>query len=69
MNGAGSSVQVTTTRNGYDRQLLAMSGARFKRDGRGPVLRPPTRRITNRIVSDAQLLYEVPALSGCLLSV
>ena len=35
-----------------------MSAARFKRNGRGSELRPLTRRITNRIVSDA-LRYEV----------
>jgi hypothetical protein len=62
-------MQLTTPCNGHDRQLPAMSAARFKRDGRGSVLRPPARRITNRIVSDAQLLYEVPTLSGRLLPV
>lgn len=39
-------MQVTTPRNGHDRQLPAMSAARFKRDGRGSMLRPLTRRTT-----------------------
>lgn len=69
MAGAESSMQVTTPRNGHDRQSPAMSAARFERDGRGSMLRLLTHRITSRIVSDAQLLHELPALSGHLLPV
>jgi predicted TIM-barrel enzyme len=67
MNGAESCMQATTPRNGHGRQLPDMSARRLKRGGRGSVLRPLTRRITNRIVSDA-LRYEVPTLSRRLLS-
>ena len=46
-----------------------MDCAENKRNGRGWVLRPPMRRITNRVVSDAQLLHELAALPGRLLQI
>jgi hypothetical protein len=69
MDCAGSNTQVTTPRNDHDERLPATSASRFRREGRGWVLRLPTRRTAIRIVSDAQLLRERPTLTGRLLPV